>query len=152
MASGCREHPHAFPAERESAFSIVSDEAFVLSARTRCWKCGTVIRVVCLYCESGWIDDEPYEAFTVSNITAIDAMLDRQLRAFPDFRFGYSRDAGGRRLVNHCARCRAEQADYYLHCEPSGAFFTLRDAPPGAFEITPLDGRVRLSGDEGFEP
>jgi hypothetical protein len=107
---------------------------------------------VCLYCESGRIEDEPYEQFTVSNITAVDAALGRQLRAFPDFSFGYSREAGGCRLVNHCPRCRAEQADYYLHCEPSGAFFTLRDVPPGAFEITPLDGRVRLSGDEGFEP
>ena len=133
-------------------YSIVSDEAFIISARTRCWKCHAGCRVVCIYCESGSVDGEHFEQFTVSNITAIDESLRRQLGAVPDFRFGQARVAGGRYLINHCRRCGTQQADYFLHCEPSGVFFSLRDAGAGALDITPLTGRVRLTGDEGFEP
>lgn len=136
----------------ELPYSIVSDQAFLLSARIRCWKCHAVTCVRCVYCQSGCIDGEPYEQFTVSNITAADECLRRQLEALPDFRFGQARVAGGRYLINHCRRCGTQQADYYLHCEPSGVFFSLKGAPAGALEITPLAGRVRLSGDEGFEP
>jgi len=140
------------PQSSDESYSIASDQAFLLSASTRCWKCNAPIRVLCVYCESGCIDGEPYRQFTVSNITAVDECLDRQLEALPDFRFGQARVAGGRYLVNHCRRCGTQQADFYLHCEPSGVFFSLKDAPTGALEITPLSGRVRLTGDEGFEP
>lgn len=135
----------------DEVYSIISDQAFLVAARTRCWKCRAAIRVVCLYCETGRIEGEAYEEFTVSNITAIDEALRRQLGTFPDFRFGRSA-TGEQCLLNHCPRCRASQADYYLHCEPSGRFFSLRDAPAGTLEITPLAGTVRLTGDEGFEP
>lgn len=140
------------PAAADPPYSIVCEQAYIVSTRIRCWKCAASIRVACLYCESGRIDGEPYEHFTVSNITAVDDALRRQLEPFSELRFAYSRDGGGRFLVNHCPRCRAQQADYYLHCEPSGAFFSLKDAPAGAFEIVPLAGPVRLTGDEGFEP
>ncbi len=140
------------PLSAEQPYSITSDQAYILSARTRCWRCAASIRVVCIYCATGCIDGEPYDQFTVSNILAIDETLRRQLGAVPEFRFAQSRVAGGRYLVNHCSRCGAQQADYYLHCEPSGVFFSVMDAAPGAFEITPLLGRVRLTGDEGFEP
>lgn len=136
----------------DGVYSIVSDRAFLLAARIRCWKCHARARVFCIYCESGSIDGEQYEQFTVSNITAIDESLRRQLEHFPEFRFGQARVAGGRYLLNHCRRCGTQQADYYLHCDPSGVFFSLKDAPSGALEVIPLAGRVRLTGDEGFEP
>ncbi|MGH8261417.1 MAG: hypothetical protein ACREUG_17175, partial [Steroidobacteraceae bacterium] len=125
---------HPTPSADAGEYSIVSDRAFILAARTRCWRCHEGIRVVCIYCESGCVDGEAYEQFTVSNIAAIDEALHRQIAHLSDFRFVHSRDAGGRFLVNRCTRCRAEQADYFLHCEPGGAFFTMRDAPAGAFE------------------
>jgi hypothetical protein len=136
----------------DSEYSIVSDRAAVITAKVRCWRCRARIEVAGLYCESGLIDGEPYEEFTVSNITAIDDALRRQLGRWPTFRFAHSAPAGGRYLVNHCSRCGIQQADHYLHCEPSGAFFRLRDAPAGAIGVTLLTGRVRLTGDEGFEP
>jgi hypothetical protein len=142
----------AEPHSADCPYSIASDHAFLISARSRCWKCHAGIRVVCVYCESGWIDGEPYEQFTVSNVTAIDDNLGRQLEGLSEFRFGQARVAGGRYLVNHCRRCGTQQADYYLHCEPSGVFFSLEDAAAGALERKPLSGRVRLTGDEGFEP
>lgn len=136
----------------DGVYSIVSDRAYLLSARIRCWKCNARTRVFCIYCEEGYIEGEAYDQFTVSNITAVDEQLSRQLDGLPDFRFGQARVAGGRYLVNHCPRCGSQQADYYLHCEPSGVFFSLKDAARGALEVMPLAGRVRLSGDEGFEP
>ena len=140
------------PPERTAIYSIASASAHVAVARSRCWKCAARIPVVCLYCADGTIGGEPYEDFTVSNIKAIDAALEGQLARWPFFRFGYDRRERGRLLANHCERCGALQQDYYLHCEPGGAFFTLKDAPSSAIELTALAGTVRLTGDEGFEP
>ncbi len=133
-------------------FSIASDEAYVATTEARCWRCRASIEVVCIYCATGEICGDRYEEFAVSNVTAIDEALRPQLAGWPHFRFGYSRAAGGRYLANHCPHCRALQGDYFLHCEPGGAFFTLKGAPPGVVKLTRLRGRVRLSGDEGFEP
>lgn len=138
--------------EWSGEFSIASEEAYVATAKTCCWKCRAAIEVVCVYCARGEIRGDLYEEFAVSHITAIDEALRRQLARWPLFRFGYSRFAGGRCVANHCPRCRALQGDYFLHCEPSGPFFRLKGAPPGAVELTPLSGRVRMTGDEGFEP
>lgn len=140
------------PAEGGEPFSIASEDAYVVSANARCWRCRAVIEVVCIYCATGEILGDRYEGFAVSNITAVDAALWRQLERWPSFRFGYSHSAQGRYLANHCPSCRALQGDYFLHCEPAGAFFALKGAAPGAIALTPLLGQVRLSGDEGFEP
>ncbi len=138
--------------EISSEFSIVSDEGYVVGTRAHCWRCRAVIEVICIYCAAGDICGDRYEDFTVSNITAVDEALRGQLERWPLFRFAYSKTAGGRYLANHCPHCRALQGDYFLHCEPSGAFFSLKGAPPGSVVLTPLSGRIRLSGDEGFEP
>lgn len=137
---------------REHWYSIVSEQAAVACTKARCWKCRTSAEVICIYCQSGWVDGDRYEDFTVSNITAIDDALRRQLERWPLFRFGYSKVAGGRCLANHCAHCHTLQADYYLHCEPGGAFFTLKTAPAGAMVLERLNGRVCMDGDQGFEP
>lgn len=133
-------------------YSIVSERAYVASAHSRCWRCHQRIEVLCIYCQSGCVDGEAYEDFTVSNITAIDDCLRRQLARWPSFRFGYSRTERRRYIVNHCTHCGSLQGDYYLHCEPSGAFFTLKHAPVGQIQLQALTGCVSLSGDQGFEP
>jgi hypothetical protein len=133
-------------------FSIASSDAYVVTAKARCWKCRGAIEVVCVYCAKGEILGDTYEEFTVSNITAVDESLRRQLARWPLFHFGYCKSAGVRQLANHCPHCRALQGDYFLHCEPGGAFFSLKNAAPGRVELSPLRGPVRLSGDEGFEP
>src|SRR5882762_3878013 len=45
----------------------------------------------------------------------------------------------------------ALQEDLYLHSEPDQPFFCIPRAEPGAVRLTPLEGRVKLSGDESFE-
>jgi hypothetical protein len=156
-----RQHPGPFrcwlnetgeEGPKEHEYSIVSEDACVARTRTSCWRCGSRIEVICIYCQLGWVDGDRYEEFTVSNITAIDETLRRQLDRWPFFRFGYSKVAGGRCLANHCPNCRAHQADYYLHCEPQGAFFTLKGAPVGAIAFERLTGKVCMDGDQGFEP
>jgi hypothetical protein len=138
--------------EDEREYSVVSEQAYVASAQTHCWKCRAEIEVLCIYCETGRVDGEAYEDFTVSNITALDDSLRQQLERWPSFRFGYSRSERKRYVANHCPHCGALQGDYYLHCEPTGAFFTLRHAPAGRIGLEALSGRIHLSGDQGFEP
>ncbi len=41
---------------------------------------------------------------------------------------------------------------FYLHCQPGGLFFSFQDPVAQELRIHALHGRVRLSGDEGFEP
>jgi hypothetical protein len=148
--TGATESTDAASADHE--YSIVSEQASIARATTDCWKCGASTEVICIYCESGLIDGDPYDAFTVSNITSTDDGLRRQLARWPFFRLGYDRIAGERCLANHCPRCNALQADYYLHCEPDGAFFTLKGPRGAAIKFERLAGRVAMDGDQGFEP
>lgn len=58
----------------DAPFGIVSEEAFVASARSSCVRCGNDIEVVCIYCKSG-VDTEigdPLVDFTVFNVWAMD--------------------------------------------------------------------------------
>ena len=137
--------------DAEEEYTIVATQAMVVSTTTPCWRCGTPTEVCCLYCEQGTVDGEPRTNFVVSEVTAIDEALRQQLTAWPQYRFAYTR-ASGRCLTNHCTHCTARQADYFLHCEPGGAFFRIRGAEPGRLRTTQLRGSVRLDGDEGFEP
>ena len=94
----------------------------------------------------------PYRQFSVSNVTALDASLRHQLTSWPHFRVGYNRAARREYFANHCPRCNALQDDYFLHCEPSGAFFAVNAVPNRIVQRIPLRGRIELDGDEGFEP
>jgi len=132
-------------------YTIVTDHAYVATTHARCWRCGTRTQVCCLYCEQGIVDGESCEHFAVSEVTSMDSSLAAQLGAWPQFRFSSTR-ASGRCLTNHCTHCGATQADYFLHCDPGGAFFLIRGAAPGTIHLDRLRGRIRLDGDVGFEP
>ena len=138
--------------EAAEGYAISSQEAYVLVANVSCWRCRTPMRAVCTYCESGEICGEPYRQFSVSNVTALDASLRHQLLSWPHFRAGYNRAARREYFANHCPRCNALQDDYFLHCEPSGAFFAVNAVPNRIVQRIPLRGRIQLDGDEGFEP
>jgi hypothetical protein len=136
----------------DAPFSIVSSDARVLAASTECWRCERSIEVICIYCESGTVDGEDHSRFTVSNISAVDICVMQQLRAWPFFRFGYCKAAGGTYLINHCVHCAIPQADYFLHYEPTGVFFAPHEDRAGSLRVTRLQGEARLTGDEGFAP
>jgi len=128
-------------------FAIASDEAFVASATIDCWQCHASIEVICIYCESGTVGDEPLTRFTVSSLWAVDSTLARQLDRWPYFK---PADPEGT-YANHCPHCGAVQDDMYLHSEPDHPFFSIPRAQPAAIKLTPLTGHIEMSGDESFE-
>ena len=137
--------------DQPRGFSIESHYACIAATRIPCWKCRREIEVICVFCEHGVIDHEVYSDFSVSSISAINALLADQLKAWPTFRWRFDRNLGRRVLMNHCASCGAPQSDYYLHCEPDGAFFMI-SRPSRGITFVPVDGCAQLDGDEGFAP
>jgi len=137
----------------EAPFSIRSEEAFVVSARSACVSCAKDMEVICIHCRSG-IDTEigePLSDFTVSNIAEMDGGLAKMLLPWPDFRKAITKDSQEGNFANHCPHCGAVQEDYLLHSEPGDVFFGIAMGGPGAVRFTPLVGHIELSGDYGFE-
>jgi hypothetical protein len=140
--------------EQEEELGITSEQAYVASARVACQQCRSTIEVICIYCESGSVRDEPLEPLTkltVSNVWAMDPVLARQLEPWPTFGKGSEPDSREGYFANHCSHCGALQEDYLLHDEPDGPFFDIPNASPGAVALTPLAGRVQLSGNYHFQ-
>ena len=135
----------------DRGFAIVSDQAYVVGACTPCWRCRTVIEVVCIYCDTGWILGDEQVGFLVSNVAAMDEALRRQLARWPQYHPVRGGALAGC-FANHCPHCRCVQQDFFLHCQPGGAFFSLDDAPAGTLQVWLLTGTVRLDGEEGFQP
>ncbi len=141
--------------EQDNALGIVSEEAFVATARSACVRCGHDIEVVCIYCTSG-VDTELGDSiadFTVFDIWAMDGGLAKLIERWPCYRKGVDgdvEDAQEGSFANHCPHCGAVQADYLLHSEPGDVFFGLAMDAPGGVEFTALEGRVGMSGDYGF--
>jgi hypothetical protein len=141
--------PQESPMDEDEEFTITSEEAYVAAATAPCQNCRAPIEVICIYCAGGTVMDEPLTEFTVSSIRAMDGALAAQLAAWPAFREVSDHDESY--FANHCPRCGALQEDLYLHSEPDQPFFCIPRAEPGAVRLTPLQGRVKLSGDESFE-
>lgn len=127
-------------------FNIISDRAFVAAAKFRCLECSRPTEVICIYCESGFVLDEPLTNFSLSHITAMCEGLQEQLRTWPNFQ----KTAGGL-FVNRCHNCGARCDDLYLHTEPGDLFFDLPSGSDGSIELTPIAGTIQLSGDEHFQ-
>ena len=140
------------PSTVDDDYRILSDEAAVVSGRVKCWKCRADIEVICLYCQTGFVDGEAMVDFSVSNITDVDESLRLQLARWPKFHPVRRRRAVPGDFANHCAQCDRPQDDFYLHCQPGGIFFSFQDPVAQDLQIHALQGLVRFSGDEGFEP
>ena len=145
--------------DAEGEFSIASQEAYVASATITCAACRAETEVICIHCASGTASGEPLRQFTVSDVSAIDEPLARQLQAWPTYRMVEDEflppeshpDSARGYYANHCSYCGAVLDDMYLHSEPDEPFFDIPGAAPGSIKLTPLSGPIRLSGDEHFE-
>jgi hypothetical protein len=135
----------------DGQYTILSERAFVASASAPCWKCHLNIEVICIYCESGIASGEPLVQFSISNVWATDSGLAQQLEPWRTFRNVYSAGDQESYFANHCPHCGALQDDLYLHSEPDQPFFDIPHSAPGTVKLTPLVGRIQLSGDESFE-
>lgn len=140
------------PGVLDSDYRILSDEALVVSGHVKCWNCKTDLEVICLYCQTGLVDGEATLDFSVSNVTDVDESLRLQLARWPHFHPTRRRSAGYGGFANHCPSCAKPQDDFYLHCQPGGLFFSFQDPVAQELRIHALQGLIRLSGDEGFEP
>jgi hypothetical protein len=140
------------PAIVHAEYRIISDEAVVVSGHVKCWNCQTDVQVICLYCQTGFVDGEAMLDFSVSNITDIDESLRLQLGRWPKFHPIRRRGTVAGAFANHCPGCDKPLDDFYLHCQPGGLFFSFQDPLAQELRIHVLHGRVRMSGDEGFEP
>jgi hypothetical protein len=133
-------------------YSITSERAYVANAVASCWKCHKETKVICIYCETGFIRGKAYKEIIISNIRAMDDSLERQLKDWPLFHYGVSKSTGEALFANHCEHCDEVQDDYFLHCAPNGAFFRMKTAEVDTIQLKLLSGCIRLTGDEGFEP
>ena len=140
------------PVKVDGAYRILSDEAVVVSGQLKCWNCQAMLEVICIYCQTGFVDGEAMLDFSVSNLTDIDESLRLQLARWPKFHPIRRRGASHTCFANHCPSCARPQDDFYLHCQPGGVFFSFQDPAAQELKIHALKGRIRLSGDEGFEP
>jgi Domain of unknown function (DUF5710) len=136
--------------EDHDGFNIVSSQAYVAATTIPCEQCRASMEVICIYCESGFVSDEPLTQFTVCNIWAMDEELTRQLLPWPTFRRLSVSDGESGDFANHCSHCGTPQEDMFLHDEPDTPFFDIPHAPAGSIKLTPLAGALQLSGDEHF--
>jgi len=140
------------PSRVDGAFRILSDEAVVVSGQVKCWNCRATIEVICIYCQTGFVDGQAMLDFSVSNVTDVDEALRLQLARWPKFHPIRRRGVGRTCFANHCPSCERPQDDFYLHCQPGGLFFRFQDPVAQELKIHALTASIRLSGDEGFEP
>jgi hypothetical protein len=138
--------PEVVDHDGEDPYLIESSEAYVACATAPCQQCAARIEVITLYCAQGALEGEPLDHFSVMHISAVDDALEAQLTPWSFFR------KTAFVFCNHCAHCGAPQQDIDLHCEPDGVFFHMDAASRAAMTLTRLVGRIRLSGEETFEP
>jgi hypothetical protein len=136
----------------DAEFGIESEEAFIAAAQTSCRNCQEKIEVICIHCQSGndLETGEALERFTLSNISSMDATLTATLERWRFYRTASGTKSEEGYFANHCPYCGAVQDDYLLHSEPGDVFFCIAEAEPGSIELTPVEGRIRVSGDWGF--
>ena len=128
----------------------VTSPLYLLRSTSDCWKCGANQDVIALATrrviepdvdvEDGLGDEN--EPVILSNIEQIpEAILRHILATHPGFEKRTSRTAGNAYYMNICS-CGAHFGDFYLHSEPSGAFFpgTEEDASRIVVEELPFTG------------
>ncbi len=131
----------------------------------RCYSCSEFSHVYCLAATQiktiEYDDDDPNQKHTslinnenhlvdVLNLTSIhnDLLFFIKAKApnyFPDF----SKTQGRRVWINHCEHCNAKLGDFYMHCEPGGAFYPTSDQEKSLIdkELLFSQGEFVFSGD-----
>ena len=98
---------------------------YLLRSWRECYKCGNMADVFCL-ASSGLRDEEGrlrHGFHTFSNLVFVPEKLRIFLEKNADTYYpSYSKTAGIKYFLNHCD-CGAKLGDFFMHCEPRGAFF-----------------------------
>lgn len=115
---------------------------YLFLAREECEACGHIVPVVAL--ASG-----EEEVFVFTEIREMPEAFELCVQAVrPEYRKVRCEFSEEKVYRNHCS-CGSAFEDFYLYCEPEGAFFPLSDAEAEAIEVMPLpitgEHRIRCS-------
>ena len=104
---------------------------YLIESYETCWKCGKRTSVIAL-AASGVEDDEKrkFNSFsTLSDVEQIPQRLQTLIdKKYLNYYMDYSKTAESYYFMNHCEHCEAKLGDFFLHCEPDGAFFPTTEA------------------------
>ncbi len=104
---------------------------YIFRAQANCWKCRENCPVVALASGEG-------NPFLLSNIESMPDQVLAAIRAInPNYELRTSRTAESQYFMNTCP-CGAHFGDFYLYCEPGGAFFPTTEAEAARIEVMPL--------------
>jgi Domain of unknown function (DUF5710) len=140
---------------------------WILSALEQCYNCTKISHVNCLASTS--IKDIEYddynqayhllvnikdEQLTISNLETFDSRLLQPIKQYaPNYFLDYSKTQGAEVWMNHCEYCGTKLGDFFLHNEPSGAFFPMsKDKSTISRFLIFNDGEFTFSGGYGCKP
>lgn len=135
---------------------ILSPPVFVVESQAGCWKCGKVVPVASVACNSyqdaeGEANDEGAGLYIFSGVTWLPSGTVVALRRVnPGYRRRFSKTAGMDYFMNHCS-CGAQLGDFFMHSEPGGAFLPMDAKSAAAIKLRLLSKGepVKLDGSAG---
>lgn len=131
---------------RETAAPCANPPYFLLYGTERCWKCKMESPVMALAAFSEEADSVGLVYFT----RRMPKTLSRELqRRNGSYRLGESKTAG-RYYMNYCESCRAVLGDFFLFCQPGGAFYPDPSKGFAGLEIEPLPFNEAFDVDADF--
>ncbi|MHC1481473.1 DUF5710 domain-containing protein [Frateuria aurantia] len=156
--------------QHEPDFMVRSPYYYVIESSTSCWKCLNLTRVFSFFLpeeheQFEFVEDED-ESFTlsvdlgkwvchgyrgtVSNISDLSRKVANELSRYTKkFKSAYSK-GGGRYMMNHCEHCGSKQGDFYMHCEPGGAFFPVSPEDASRMILNKINDRFEANCGVGF--
>jgi hypothetical protein len=157
--------------EHEPEFSVRAPYYYVIESVSDCWSCSRSTRVFSFKLPEeheafDYFEDEDEDfvltknlgewkclghRVTVSNVDNLSPQVMKQIQRFTNnFKYAYSKTAGGRYLMNHCEHCGAKLGDFFMHSEPGGAFFPTSPEKAQRMTLFRIDERFNANCSFGF--
>lgn len=106
----------------------LKQKIYLLRSWENCYKCGNAAEVFCLAADGVVEHDmssEFKEFFNFHYLTSAPQKIKNLFKKYaPTYYFDYSKQTESSYFINHC-KCGAKLGDFFLHCEPHGAFFPM---------------------------
>lgn len=113
---------------------------YLVKSTDICQRCGEKTAVFCLASDGFVADGYFHENFfvTYGYLENIPECLNQYFREnCPTYYIDYSKSTDSSYCMNHCT-CGAKRGDFYLHSEPSGGFFPMREAEAKEIILTKI--------------
>lgn len=106
---------------------VVKSRIYLIQSQESCYKCNNKTEVFCIAGDGILFDeDDPLNSFVrIFHVESLPKKLSLSLKErAPTYYVDYSRTANGNYYMNHC-KCGAKLGDFFMHCEPGGAFLPM---------------------------